>query len=123
MKKLFSLTTIVLISLFFHLNVKVQFVLTGKIGNIPTDIYHMCKGDTLDLNSSKSVYLMDNDFNTATLGVGWSTNVTPIWSNPCQPTNNGASGIVLWFGGSTFPRELITVGYNIHCYKRCYVDF
>ncbi len=123
MKKLFSLTIIVFIVLFFQLNVKGQFVLTGKIGNVPTNVYHMCIGDTLDLNSSKSNYLMNNDFNTGTLGPGWSTNVTPLWSNPCPPLNNGASGIVLWFGGSTFPRELITVGYDIHCYKKCYVEF
>ncbi|MFZ4401823.1 MAG: gliding motility-associated C-terminal domain-containing protein [Bacteroidales bacterium] len=122
MNKLFS-ATILIFTLLVFTNTKAQFVLTGKIGNVPTDVYHMCKGDSLDLNSSKSDYLMNNNFNSSTIGTGWSTNVTAIWSNPCPPTGLPAEGVALWLGANVFPRELVTVGYDIHCYSTCHVEF
>ncbi len=123
MKNTIILTSIIMVLSFMHLNVNGQFVLTGKIGNIPTDTFHICIGDTLDLNSSKSDYLMNNNFNNSTLGTGWSTNILPMWTNPCPPTNSPAQGVVLWFGSNAFPRELVTVSYDIHCYDSCYVEF
>jgi len=123
MKLFFSLIALFFAFLLIPFNAEAQFVLTGKIGNVATDTYHMCLGDSLDLNSSKSDYLMNNNFNNSTIGQGWSTNVTALWSNPCAPNGLPAEGVVLWLGANVFPRELITIGYDIHCYSTCYVEF
>ncbi len=93
------------------------------IDSVPMSTYHLCKGDTLDLNSVKSDYLMNNNFNNSSVGTGWSTNVTAMWTNPCPPNGLPAQGVALWLGANVFPRELITVGYNIHCYTTCNVEF
>ncbi len=99
------------------------FKLTAGVNAVPMDTIHLCIGDTLKLHSWKDDYLMNNNFNNSSLGVGWTTNITPLWSNPCPPTNAPAGGVALWFGGSTFPRELKTVSYDISCYDICYVEF
>ncbi len=125
MKKILLLTIIVVTTMLLHSNVKGQFVLTAMIDTVPTEIYHMCKGDTLDLNSVKSDYLMNNDFNTAQLGIGWSMNIglVALYTNPCAPTGLPASGATIWFGGNAYPRNLVTVGYDVSCYSTCYVEF
>ena len=114
---------LIVIILILQLSVKSQFVLTARVDTIPTDTAHFCVGDTLDLDAVKNDYLMNNNFNNGALGIGWSTNITAMWTNPCAPTLPPASGIVLWFGSNIYPRELQTVNYDIHCYNNCFIEF
>ncbi len=120
-KKLF----ITLIGLLLFYSAKSQFVLTAMIDTIPTSVYHMCAGDTLDLNAVKTDYLMNNNFNNSSIGVGWSitSGLVASFNNPCPPVTLPATGATFWFGGNAYPRELITIGYDIHCYTNCYVEF
>ena len=109
--------------LMLQLTSQSQFVLTARVDSIPTDSIDFCIGDTLDLDAVKTDFLMNNNFNNSSVGAGWSTNVTALWSNPCAPTVPPASGIVLWFGSNIYPRELQTVNYDIHCYSNCYIEW
>lgn len=40
-------------------------------------------------------------------------NVSPLFSNPCQPTNLPVEGLVLWIGNNTYSRSLNTKAFNI----------
>jgi gliding motility-associated-like protein len=92
-----------------------QCTVVAMIDTIPWNgVKNICLGDSVDLNSQGTCgFLMNNNFNNSTLGNGWSTNVTALWSNPCPPTNLPAQGVVLWFGSNAYPRQLITVGYDM----------
>lgn len=109
--------------LMLQLTSQSQFVLTARVDSIPTDSIEFCIGDTLDLDAVKTDFLMNNNFNNGSVGAGWSTNVTAMWTNPCAPTVLPASGVVLWFGSNIYPRELQTVNYDIHCYSNCYIEW
>jgi len=98
----------------FAFSAKSQFYLDIFANGVSTDSVHLCYGDILDLSATGSAtFLMNNNFNNSSLGVGWQTNVTALFNNPCPPITLPASGAVLWFGGNNYPRELITVGYNM----------
>lgn len=75
----------------------------------------ICKGEPVQLMSSGACgYLMLNDFNNGTIGLGWYSNASPMFNNPCPPTILPASGLVCWIGSaSNFPRHLTTIGYNL----------
>ncbi len=90
---------------------------------MPTDTVHLCHGDTLQLNSWKTDYLIEDNFNDSVLGNIWTSNINPLWTNPCEPITLPASGIVLWFGYNSQPRELSTCNLDISCYNTSYVEF
>lgn len=81
----------------------------------PKDTAEICLGETAYLTSAGACgYLMINNFNNGTVGIGWSSNASPMFNNPCPPLIPPASGIVCWIGSATnFPRQLTTVAYNL----------
>lgn len=81
----------------------------------PKDTAEICIGEAAYLTSAGACgYLMINNFNNGTVGVGWSSNASPMFNNPCPPLIPPASGIVCWIGSATnFPRQLTTIAYNL----------
>lgn len=74
----------------------------------------VCAGDPVTLSSAGACgYLMYNDFNNATAGVGWVATTGVTFSNPCNPTSDGT--IYLWMGDAVpIPRTLTTVDFNVN---------
>jgi gliding motility-associated-like protein len=107
MKKL-NILLIILLILSFNSYSQCDVVATGY----PLEI---CKGQPVQLMSSGACgYLMLNDFNNGTVGLGWYSNASPMFNNPCPPTGPPANGIVCWIGSATnFPRHLTTIGYDL----------
>ncbi|MFO8086836.1 MAG: PKD domain-containing protein [Bacteroidales bacterium] len=73
----------------------------------------VCAGDAVTLSASGGCgFLMNNDFNNGTIGVGWSSAAAnPVFSNPCGPGPNGAH---LWVGTTASQsRTLVTVDYDV----------
>jgi len=64
------------------------------------------------VGTSTSSPLSEN-FNGSSLGPGWTSNVTPQYSNPCGAPPNGS--IAAWFGLGTQPREMETVAFDVSC--------
>ncbi len=84
-------------------------------GQHPTnDTVNICVGDFVTLSSFDSCSVMFfDDFNTATLGTGWSSNCNPQFNNPCDPSPNTPADPYCWIGNTvTQPRRLSTVAYN-----------
>ncbi len=96
------------------------------------DTLHICLGQSVNLSSNGTcAYLMDNDFNNASLGVGWyNTSANPVFNNPCQcpfsggsppatcntgaPVQIGPDSIYAWVGTTASPdRSLTTQPYNL----------
>ena len=73
----------------------------------------ICLGQCVDLysNGSQDQTLMYNDFNDNSIGSGWATNVSPIFSNPCGNTLDGTP--CCWFGENAYPRSLETVNFVV----------
>lgn len=83
----------------------------GFISATVTDTL-VCQGGVVQITSQGSPAAYYNDFNTMTLGVGWSSNATPQFNNPCDPPLDGTP--YLWMGNSTsFPRTLETIDMNV----------
>ncbi|PKR81742.1 hypothetical protein CW751_04275 [Brumimicrobium salinarum] len=57
--------------------------------------------------------LLYEDFNNGTIGPGWSSTASVLFSNPCGPTLDGTPAA--WFGDVVFPRTLITTAYDMTC--------
>jgi len=73
----------------------------------------ICAGDAVSLSSVGGCgYLMKNDFNLGTIGIGWSsTAANPVFTNPCGA---GPLGLHCWVGTtSSQTRTLVTVNYNV----------
>ncbi len=73
----------------------------------------VCYGDSVYFSSvGHCDYLMSNDFNNQTLGVGWSsTAANPVFNNPCGP---GPNGFHAWVGTTASPiRTLETINYDV----------
>jgi hypothetical protein len=81
----------------------------------------ICSGDAVDISAAASCdYMMNNDFNDGTVGVGWSSNASPMFNNPCGAGVDGSP--YLWIGSATdFPRELITQPYTVT--EQCKICF
>ncbi|PKP23105.1 MAG: hypothetical protein CVU05_00840 [Bacteroidetes bacterium HGW-Bacteroidetes-21] len=82
--------------------------------NSTADTVRICMGDHINLRSNGDcdVYLMQNDFNSGSIGSGWSSNANPMFNNPCVAGPDGS--ICLWVGpATTFPRQLVTVPYSV----------
>jgi len=124
MKKFFSFTILGLLFMFLQSNVNAQCTVTAMIDTIPWNApKHICLGDSVDINSKGTCgFLMNNNFNNSQLGAGWQTNITALWTNPCTPNGLPSQSVVLWFGSNIFPRELITVGYDMSL-AGCAIDW
>ncbi|MCF8297151.1 MAG: T9SS type A sorting domain-containing protein [Saprospiraceae bacterium] len=73
----------------------------------------ICAGDSITLSATGSCgYLMKNDFNNGTIGIGWSSTLAnPVFTNPCGP---GPIGIHVWIGTTaSLQRTLETANYNV----------
>jgi len=80
---------------------------------LPTQDTTICKGDSVWLKSKGScTFLMYNNFNNGTIGVGWSsTAANPVFNNPCGA---GPNGYHLWVGTtSSQSRTLVTNNYDV----------
>ncbi|MBE2246935.1 MAG: gliding motility-associated C-terminal domain-containing protein [Candidatus Competibacteraceae bacterium] len=72
----------------------------------------ICAGQAVTIFAEGDGYAYANNFNTQTLGTGWTTNLTPMFNNPCGPGLDGSPH--LWMGSSTAaPRLLETVDFNM----------
>ena len=82
----------------------------------------ICYGDSVKLKSFGGCnFLMNNDFNNQTLGVGWSSMLAnPVFNNPCGP---GPDAAYAWVGTTNSnQRTLTTQSYNI-AIGGCTIDF
>ncbi len=79
----------------------------------PTADTTICAGDSVHLLSDGScTFLMNNNFDNATIGAGWSsTAANPVFNNPCGP---GPNGYHLWVGTTpSQSRTLVTHSYDV----------
>lgn len=53
------------------------------------------------------------DFNGSSLGPGWNSNVTVLYTNPCGPPPDGS--LAAWFGLGSQPREMQTIDFDVSC--------
>ncbi|MEI8204582.1 MAG: PKD domain-containing protein [Bacteroidota bacterium] len=114
MKKISISISLILLSIYSF----GQCQLSCGINGTTNHTIEICLGDSLTLNATGGCsILMFNDFNTGTIGAGWSANCSPMFTNPCNAVGGTADGtIYCWIGpASNFPRELATVGYNLNC--------
>jgi len=111
MKKNITIITITILFLGF-LNTKILAQCNITANASPTSI---CAGGSVTLTSSGDCsYLMNNNFNSGTIGSGWASDAGPMFNNPCNPTCDGTT--YLWIGPATnFPRQVTTVSYNLVC--------
>ncbi|GAB4279444.1 MAG: hypothetical protein Kow0068_03440 [Marinilabiliales bacterium] len=120
MKNYIKIIFTVLISIFIQTSLDAQCNITAS-----SNTTEICEGDCVDLSSTGGcpTYLMNNDFNTGTIGSGWSSNASPLFNNPCGTF--GADGTpYAWIGdASTFPRNLTTVAYSVTSFCRICFDF
>jgi len=73
-------------------------------------------GDCFNLEAVGSAedVLLNEDFNSSSLGTGWFSNQTVMYTNPCGAPPDGSPSA--WFGSSqTQPRILETVDYDVTC--------
>ena len=95
-------------------SISIDTVYYNGTGFITPDTIKICQGDAVTITSEGGcpTYMMNNDFNGGNVGLGWQSNTTPMFSNPCGAGINGST--YLWMGPSTaFSRELTTVGYDV----------
>ena len=72
----------------------------------------ICKGESLELiaNGFVGASLLNNDFNSKTLGTDWSTLINPRFDNPCNP---GLDGTYFWTSTDPKPRDLTSKGLDV----------
>lgn len=80
-----------------------------NVSSIRTGI---CKGESLELTADGFIgaSLLNNDFNTKTLGSDWSTLINPRFDNPC---NAGLDGTYFWTSTDPKPRDLTSKGLDV----------
>ncbi len=108
-----------LLLLGFSSNVSSQSV-TASADNTFFD----CGGGVVQLSAvgltSSTVFA--DDFNTGQLQLGWTTNNTPDFSNPCGASFDGTP--YLWMGsGTSAPRSLTTASTDVSCGGTICFDF
>lgn len=125
---------LVIIAVFLVNSVKSQCVInaTATLNSVPfADTVKICLGQTVELQSQGTcAFLMNNDFNNQTLGIGWSSTLAnPVFNNPCQcpfsggqppatcagiPGQLGPNGAFAWVGTTASnERTLITQSYDL----------
>lgn len=120
MNKLF-VSIVVFVSIFIQSNLYSQcgIVIDTVYYNgdyfLTPDTIKVCQGDQVTFaypDAGCPTYMMDNNFNNGQIGVGWSSNASPMFNNPCGPGPDNST--YLWIGPATsFPRRLTTVNYNV----------
>ena len=68
----------------------------------------VCSGEQVDLGATGLISLspLENNFNDSTIGTGWSSTITPNFTNPCYSPFNGTT--YFWTGIEPAPRSLAT---------------
>ncbi len=110
MKKRFLRSILFLIATFFAIADQANAQCEVKAIAYPQVV---CAGDAVTLSASGGCgFLMNNDFDNGTIGVGWnSTAANPVFNNPCGA---GPAGAHLWVGTTpSSNRTLITVDYDV----------
>lgn len=108
---------IYIFSICLYLNSLSQCSITSFTANginvINVDTFNLCFGDSVILTASGTCgNLMNNNFNSGTIGTGWQSNAGPMFNNPCGAGSDGTT--YLWIGSaSTFPRDLTTIPFNV----------
>lgn len=72
-------------------------------------------GQSVDLNALglSPAPVLSTSFDGGTLGPGWSSTGTMLYTNPCGPSLNGTPSA--WFGNVPLPRILTTNGFDLSC--------
>lgn len=72
-------------------------------------------GQSVDLDALglSPTPVLSTNFNGGTLGPGWSTTGTMLYTNPCGPTLSGTPAA--WYGNVPLPRTLTTNGFDLSC--------
>ena len=109
MKFPFHYILIFLIGFLVHLEVKSQCVVYAGANLIEVEC-----GSQVDLTALSGNPVLSTNFNNFQNGIGWSSNTTVIYNNPCLPSHDGNASA--WVGNTTaFPRELVTDAFNVAC--------
>lgn len=83
------------------------------VDTVQPDTLHVCKGDTVQFTVDGEYTLINNNFNTAEIGYGWSS-ITPgyVFQAPCDTSLSDL--YYLWFGEmSPTARQLTTLDLNL----------
>ena len=132
MKKILSLLFFVVFVFNFSYSQCVISASANAAGNTSYDTIEICLGQSVNLSSNGTCsFLMDNDFNGSSLGVGWyNTSANPVFNNPCQcpfvagqppatcntgaPVQIGPDSIYAWVGTTaSSDRSLTTQPYDL----------
>ena len=83
--------------------------------NVPQPL--TCNGGNIVLTAvgqGEFDLILNNSFDGGNAGSGWSTNVTAMYNNPCDPSIDGGS--YMWMGSSSpHPRIVATVPMDVSC--------
>jgi gliding motility-associated-like protein len=108
-----AIKNIFLGSLLFAFNQSVNAQCTVTIETVSDSVD--C-GDCFNLEAVGSAEdeLLNEDFNASSLGTGWFSNQTVMYTNPCGAPPDGSPSA--WFGNAqTQPRILETIDYDVTC--------
>ena len=109
MKFPFHYILIFFIGFLAHLEVKSQCVVSAGANLIEVEC-----GSQVDLTALSGNPVLSTNFNNFQNGIGWSSNTTVIYNNPCLPSHDGNASA--WVGNTTaFPRELVTDAFDVAC--------
>ena len=72
-------------------------------------------GESVDLTALglSATPALSTNFNGNTIGAGWATSVTVLFTDPCGPSLDGTPSA--WFGNVPLPRTLTTNGFDMSC--------
>ncbi len=65
--------------------------------------------------------VLSTSFDSGSIGAGWASSSTVLYTNPCGPTLDGTPSA--WFGDVPFPRTLTTNGFDVSCGGQVCFDF
>lgn len=116
MKKtsIFSLMMVAGTFLNNQVNAQAPCLSGGCFVSVSSNLTTICAGRSVVLTADSGSALLQNDFNTSTLGQGWVTNNNVVnFNNPCGVGPDGTPHV--WFGSNagTGTRLLQTVDFNM----------
>jgi len=109
-KILIVLLLITLAPIYLHSQCNITAYANGTSNSIS-----ICPGDAVSLTSTGGcpTYVMNNDFNNGTPGLGWSATNQAMFNKPCTPHSPDGT-IYMWMGStSAAPRILTTVPFDV----------
>ncbi|MBL0912320.1 MAG: PKD domain-containing protein [Bacteroidia bacterium] len=114
MKKSITITVACLVVLFTKLDTQAQCLSGNCFVNITPSATTICEGQSVSLSVDTGSALLFNNFNSQTLGAGWTVNPGTVvnYNNPCGPGMDGSPHV--WFGAQApqGTRFLATVDFN-----------